>query len=265
MCRGTRGGIALVCWSADRRIFLIGEFTSKTANNNRELPPRVRVRESTTAECDRQFLTPKPHQRPQAHGTGSGPARTAAFEPSTVHLWPRDFSCRFQSSRFWFWQALASGTACAGLRLIHHHQRAAALAYLVSRTPPRPGAGFRASCLYRRQKWEMEQTKTAALILLIKIHDTRLRNTRPPSFSGSRHLNAAPCTCDLGCRHRAAVVSVAAARLNSQARRDSDETQDNAPAACHKNKPLVACTPRISRATRDARGHAYLSESSRIM
>ena len=93
-CRGTRGGIALVCWSADRRIFFCGEFTSKTANN-REFPPRVRVRESATAECDRQFLTPKPHQRPQAHGAGSGPARTAVFEPSTMHLWPRDSSCRF--------------------------------------------------------------------------------------------------------------------------------------------------------------------------
>ena len=106
---------------------------------------------------------------------------------------------------------------------------------------------------------------TAALILLRSIHYTRLRNTRPPSFSGSRHLNATPCTCDLGCRHRAAVVSVAAARLNSQARRDSDETQDNAPAACHKNKPLVACAPQILRVTRDARGHAYLSETTRIL
>ena len=120
---------------------------------------------------------------PQAHGAGSGPARTAAFEPSTVHLWPRDSSCRFQSSGFWFWQALATGTACASLRLIHHHQRAAALAHLASRTPPRPGAAPRVSCLYRRQKWEIEQTTTAALFLFNKKITTQgcAAQDRPPS------------------------------------------------------------------------------------
>ena len=104
--------------------------------------------------------------------------------------------------------------------------RTVALAHLGSGTPPRTGA-VPGPCL---EMANMEQSTTAALLLLIKNHGTRLRNTRRPSFSGSRHNNAAACTCDLGCPRRAAVALIAAARLKAQAR-------DTKTATKHKTTP----------------------------